>query len=716
MTSFYSSEDFALACINYSVSVLMAVLEPLIEDPGVVSLVYPGATPARSLDSLTASVDGAPSPAMEELLANMTKGVKSELELDPLTTLLPALLQIFTTIGLGWAVGSLHIFGPQEARGLGKFVGKISLPALILISLVHLDLSKIKWSFLVAMLASKSLIFGLILLLDFCLNRNIQRAAIFAIYSTQTNDFGMGLPILNSVFGPSHPMVGLLYLVAPISLLVLNPIGFVLLEVGKEKQGKEDDGAWAAFFTVMKGLVTNPVIAMTVLGVMGNFAFQGNPPPHLDQFFEALGKTFSALAPFSLGLSMVGKLDRIRGTSIKPIMALIAVKMIITPRITYLLTDQAAIWIDGEPDRMVSNFAFLLGSFPTALGVASYAVEYAVCPDLISAAIVLGTIASAPLMYGTASILTILAQSPETLAKAEQACILNCCIATIASTLVVLAIFTYRRVLLRPPHSHTTAILVFTLVSAIAGLLHRFHQIPTLAATHLTALHASRLATPALALDLLLLAKGSAMSRVVSCLLLLPGPLMALLTILLLLAPYSTNHFLPFGEGQDMLSLAIHSVALAPTLVCLLLLSKEETPSKENTSKDGPPCASGVQIFRHTLLLLTMATAMFASIALSIGRLLLSESSYPGTFKVLIICNCVFSSGQGLFILAIFGLDTASKLFHPIRSLLDKRVSLSGSREVLVDAFFMPSVIHSVSTERMAKISEKIRELKKMQV
>merc|ERR1712037_1085635 len=47
------------------------------------------------------------------------------------------------------------------ARGLGLFVGKISLPALVLA-------------------------------LDFLFNRNISRAALFAIYSTQTNDFGMG--------------------------------------------------------------------------------------------------------------------------------------------------------------------------------------------------------------------------------------------------------------------------------------------------------------------------------------------------------------------------------------------------------------------------------------------------------------------------------------------------------------------------------------------
>ena len=103
----------------------MAVLEPVTEEPG--------ASPASSVESLIpTSVDDAQSSVMEELLANVTNSVKaSETVVDPLTTLLPALLQIFTTIGLGWAVGSLQIFGPLEARGLGKFVGKISLPALM---------------------------------------------------------------------------------------------------------------------------------------------------------------------------------------------------------------------------------------------------------------------------------------------------------------------------------------------------------------------------------------------------------------------------------------------------------------------------------------------------------------------------------------------------------------------------------------------------------
>ena len=82
----------------------MAVLEPP-RDPGA------------TLESLiaTTSVDRAHSAAMEErIMADLNSSVwASETVPDPMTTLMPALLQIFTTIGLGWVAGALKIFGPH---------------------------------------------------------------------------------------------------------------------------------------------------------------------------------------------------------------------------------------------------------------------------------------------------------------------------------------------------------------------------------------------------------------------------------------------------------------------------------------------------------------------------------------------------------------------------------------------------------------------------
>ena len=627
--------------------------------------------------------------AMAEPMANSTMTAEELEEMAPLENLLPTLLQIFLTVGLGWAAGSLKMFGPKEARGLGMFVGKFSLPALIFISLASLDLSDIKWSFLLAVLISKSIIFGGVFMLDLLLNKNMSRAALFAIYSTQTNDFGMGLPILNSVFGPGHALVGLLYLVAPISLLILNPIGFVLLEVGKDKEGKAGGGGpLATFLGVLRGLVTNPVVAMTVLGVLGNLVFSSSPPPHLAKFLSALGAAFSALAPFSLGLSMVGKLGGIRGDSIKPILALVSVKSIVTPMVTYILVGQLAVWLDGRADPSLSNFALLLGSFPTALGVASYASEYRVSPDLVSAAIVLGTLASAPMMYAIANILTAISESPEALARSDHSWI--DCIISIASIGIMFGLFATTAVWRRSPHLLTASLLLLTLLSSAAGLLHAFFHLPSLAILHLTALHASRLSVPGLAVTILLLTRSSAAlsSPMATGLLLLSGPLLSLSTLLLLLTPYTPTHFLAFGPSQDYLSLAVHTTSLLPTLVCLLLLSRAAQPS-----------LTGLQVFRHSTLLLTLATAMFTSISLSLGRILLAGSSYPGAFRVLICMNSILSSGQGLLFLAVFAPGQTSRLLAPLGHLADRALAAWGARGAAGDTFVLvgqeePGVLH----------------------
>ena len=66
--------------------------------------------------------------------------------------------------------------------------------------------------------------------------KDLTRAAIFAIFTTQGNDFGMGLPILNAVYGPGHPFLDYLYVMSLISLTVTTPAGFVFMEWNKKAQ------------------------------------------------------------------------------------------------------------------------------------------------------------------------------------------------------------------------------------------------------------------------------------------------------------------------------------------------------------------------------------------------------------------------------------------------------------------------------------------------
>ena len=168
---------------------------------------------------------------------------------------------------------------------------------------------------------------------------------------------------------------------------------------------------------------------MSLLGVLANVAFSSSPPSTITIFLKPIGATFTCLAPFSLGLSMVNlfhifllmitqvSLGGIKGDSVKSILALVTVKSIVTPTLTFLAVDQVVSWVEGTSDPLLSNFGLLLGSFPTALGVASYATEFNACVDLVSTTIVLTTLASAPIMYSIANILTALHKSPDALAR-----------------------------------------------------------------------------------------------------------------------------------------------------------------------------------------------------------------------------------------------------------------------------------------------------------
>ena len=256
-------------------------------------------------------------------------------------------------------------------------MGKFSLPVLIFVSLAGLNFSNVDWSFLLAITFSKTTIFVIVGLVQFVIHspKDVSRAAIFSIFCTQTNDFGMGLPILDAVYGADHPFVGLLYFVAPISLLILNPAGFILMEADKNKtkDKKTFKEKLKTVIVVLRSLAMNPIVSMTILGVIANVVFKGNLPESILKFLSSLGAAFTSMAPFTLGLSMVGKFGNISGENLKPKFALVLSKSILTPILTHIMVDYISIIFSGSDNPALSNFRFLYGTFPTALIVDSYA-------------------------------------------------------------------------------------------------------------------------------------------------------------------------------------------------------------------------------------------------------------------------------------------------------------------------------------------------------
>ena len=151
--------------------------------------------------------------------------------------LYPALLQVFVIILIGYLAGNFELLSRDQALGLNKFVSTFALPALIFKGLAVLDLSSVNWNFLLGIFISKSIVFILAILVTLITLRpiNVGMAAVFAIFVSQSNDFALGSPIVSAVYSQTHPdYIRYIYLIAPISLCILNPIAFLMLEANEK--------------------------------------------------------------------------------------------------------------------------------------------------------------------------------------------------------------------------------------------------------------------------------------------------------------------------------------------------------------------------------------------------------------------------------------------------------------------------------------------------
>lgn len=296
------------------------------------------------------------------------------------------------------------------------------------------------WSFWLAILLAKSIVFLAVVVVHGLANRGkrIGISGLYGIFVTQSNDFALGLPIVKALFDTSHPEYpAYLFLLVPIQLAILNPIGLILMEISKPQiksaektnndMNKENEGTeiagtkikeetsksldatqeeiprWRTIYNILSGLFFNPIIIMTIAGlIFGTFVFKGNVPEVIDKFVGTLGNSFSALALFSLGLAMVGTLENFKNRSklIIPAM-LVTIKIIILPVVAYGTT----ILLDagGNPHETheLAGFAFLFGTLPTAPTPYLFAKRYDIAPDMVAGAMVVCTIVSAPIIYGS---------------------------------------------------------------------------------------------------------------------------------------------------------------------------------------------------------------------------------------------------------------------------------------------------------------------------
>ena len=388
---------------------------------------------------------------------------------DTLNSLSPAFLQCFGIMLLGYVAGRTKFVSIEDSKGINAFLGKIALPALIFCALCTLDLSSVNWTFFVSVLITKSILFVGALLITLAVTKgSLGKAGLFAIFVSMSNDFALGYPLLKSLYGDTQPEYPVyLYIIAPITLVILNPIGFVFLEANQSKNESEkvDEGnkegntslrenkTLKIAIGVIKGLLKNPILIMTVLGITSGRLIvnheDGKLPALIRPLLECLSASFAAPALFLCGLSMVGRINSIKGGSqLLTVVLLIAGKTFITPfvgRITTSLLMHFHGDNNAEDIQHLSDFSFLYGTFPACPTMYIYATKYGIAPEPVTTAMIFSIFLSVPWMFLSAQFLSLDVVVAQVQTNAELLATILSIVSMIATLLTLLKCILWRK-------------------------------------------------------------------------------------------------------------------------------------------------------------------------------------------------------------------------------------------------------------------------------
>ncbi|XP_040066045.2 integral membrane protein GPR155 [Ixodes scapularis] len=332
------------------------------------------------------------------------------------------LAKCFTIVTLGFLASRYGFVKGREVKGLDLFTSHVSLSALIFLNLSQIPLGSVQWDLVLGILLGKAVIFVLVLVIMVAAGRpgNLANAGLYAIFVTQVNDFGLAYPLVDSVYRSSRrpDYASYMYLVAPLSLGLFNPIGFFLVEVERvrskmasvvlsgQKSHLVKQLAKAALVVSLRVCahphVWTSVLAIGVSSLMG----RSKLPEPLVNALTVLADAFAAPILFLLGYYIA---KSCRGSTLKgnlvQAIALASVKSILLPISLKLFTELMVRSKGVRSDE--GSFSFLYGTVPTAPIVILYAAQRGLPTESLAAGVGLCTVLSIPLMFVAASVISL---------------------------------------------------------------------------------------------------------------------------------------------------------------------------------------------------------------------------------------------------------------------------------------------------------------------
>lgn len=394
--------------------------------------------------------------------------------------LFPALLECFGIILCGYIAGRANIITSTQAKGLGNFVSKFALPALLFKNMVVLDFGNVIWSFLWSILIAKAAVFIIVCLLTLfvaCPESRFSKAGLYSIFATQSNDFALGYPIVAALYKNTFPeYLQYIYLVAPVSLMILNPIGFGFCEIQKWKnQANHQQSKLVIVAHVILQVMKNPIVFMVIIGIAAHFVLHQTIPAFMAEFVDGLANSFGGAALFYLGLTMVGQLGKLTKSTVVTLILLTTAKLLLLPLVCKNMVELLDNGNSSASNHSsLSNYAFLYGGFPTAPSVAIYAVYYSAEVEVVASGMVISTFLSAPIMYVSAWLLTINWMDPDVLMKSLENVCFNISIVALVALIWTIGVMFLSKKVKRLPHLFATNLFLAQFLTCLGMIIWYF--------------------------------------------------------------------------------------------------------------------------------------------------------------------------------------------------------------------------------------------------
>lgn len=299
-----------------------------------------------------------------------------------MSTLLQTLVPIFGLMALGFAAGRGGLVDRAGARGLVLFVFNFSIPALLLTSMVGLELpSDPDWRFLIAFYAGSFVTYGLGLLVGrVVFGRPLKDQAIFGMGAAFSNLVLIGIPVVLTALGPeaSLPMLAIIGLHSA----TFMPLTVLLVQA----EGSAHVSPARRMLVLAGDVIRNPIILGIVAGLLVNMSGISLWVP-VTAMLDFLGAAAVPCALFAMGASLAG--FPLTG-ELPPSLAVTVLKLVVHP---------LSVWLVAVPvlgaDGLAVDVAVLLAAMPSAVNVYLFGERYVAAAGVAARSVLLTTVASA---------------------------------------------------------------------------------------------------------------------------------------------------------------------------------------------------------------------------------------------------------------------------------------------------------------------------------